>query len=79
MLNLVNIRIKFLPTMDMDNRFEIFWDHYSYIFDQYITYLAKFCQRAPITHDIKDIVRGIFWILDSGSQWRNLPKEFPLL
>ena len=63
--------------MDMDNRFEIFWDHYSYIFDQYITYLAKFCQRAPITHDIKDIVRGIFWILDSGSQWRNLPKEFP--
>ena len=31
-----------------------------------------------MVHDVKDILRGIFWILNSGSQWRKLPKkEFP--
>ena len=63
--------------MDMNERFEIFWECYGYIFDEYIKNIAHFCQRSPITHDIKDILKGIFWILDSGAQWRKLPKEFP--
>ena len=28
-------------------------------------------------YDLRDIVNAIFWILRTGSQWRNLPKEFP--
>ena len=28
-------------------------------------------------YDLRDIVDGIFWILRTGSQWRNLPDEFP--
>ena len=28
-------------------------------------------------HDLRDVVNGILWILRTGSQWRNLPKEFP--
>jgi transposase len=26
---------------------------------------------------LKDILSGIYWILDTGAQWRCLPKDFP--
>ena len=28
-------------------------------------------------YDLRDIVNAIFWILRTGSQWRNLPDQFP--
>jgi putative transposase len=28
-------------------------------------------------YDLRDIVNAIFWILRTGSQWRNLPDEYP--
>ena len=28
-------------------------------------------------HDLRDIVNAIFWILRTGSQWRNLPDRYP--
>ena len=38
-------------------------------------------ERLPIQrkrkYDLRDIVNAIFWILRTGSQWRNLPKEYP--
>ena len=38
-------------------------------------------EKLPIQrkrkYDLRDIVNAIFWILRTGSQWRNLPKEFP--
>lgn len=38
-------------------------------------------ERLPIQrkrkYDLRDIVNAIFWILRTGSQWRNLPREYP--
>jgi len=34
----------------------------------------KYDRRAT---PLRDIVNAIFWILRTGSQWRNLPKEYP--
>ena len=34
------------------------------------------CQRKR-THDLRDIVNAILWLLRIGSQWRNLPECFP--
>jgi transposase len=28
-------------------------------------------------HDLRDIVDAILWILRTGSQWRNLPEQYP--
>ena len=28
-------------------------------------------------YDLREVVDAIFWILRIGSQWRNLPGEFP--
>ena len=28
-------------------------------------------------HHLRDVVDGIFWMLRTGSQWRNLPEVFP--
>jgi hypothetical protein len=29
-------------------------------------------------YDLRNVDDGIFWFLRIGSQWRNLPKKFPL-
>ena len=38
-------------------------------------------ERIPLErkrkHDLRDVVDGIFWMLRTGSQWRNLPEKFP--
>lgn len=38
-------------------------------------------EKLPIQrkrkYDLRDKVDAIFWILRTGSQWRNLPGEFP--
>ena len=28
-------------------------------------------------YDLRNVVDGIFWLLRTGSQWRNLPEKFP--
>ena len=33
------------------------------------------CRQAG--YDLRDVVNAIFWILRTGSQWRNLPAYFP--
>lgn len=38
-------------------------------------------EKLPIQrkrkYDLRDVADAIFWILRTGSQWRNLPTEFP--
>ena len=38
-------------------------------------------ERIPLErkrkHDLRNVVDGIFWMLRTGSQWRNLPEKFP--
>ena len=31
----------------------------------------------PRTHDLREILNAIFYLLKSGCQWRMLPHEFP--
>ena len=52
-------------------RFEKFWQVLSPLFEK------KKSRGRPAKHAVKDILKAIVWILDTGSQWRNLPKEFP--
>jgi transposase len=37
---------------------------------------AAACGR-PRAHDLRDVVNAIFYVAQSGCQWRMLPKEFP--
>jgi transposase len=37
----------------------------------------KKAQAAAALYDLRDIVNAIFWILRTGSQWRNLPDHYP--
>lgn len=43
--------------------------------------LALIPQRTgagrPLTHDLKSIIRAIFYVVKTGIQWMNLPREFP--
>ena len=42
---------------------------------QYISFFLPNKTRG--IHDLRAIVDAIFWQLRTGSQWRNLPKEYP--
>ena len=33
--------------------------------------------RRPRTHDLREILSAVFYILKSGCQWRLLPHDFP--
>jgi hypothetical protein len=58
-----------------DSKFESLWAIVGYLFsDRPRSALGG----RPVKHAFKEIVRGICWILDTGAQWRTLPKEFPL-
>jgi transposase len=52
-------------------RFEDFWQVVNPIFDRKINI------GRPAKHPLKEILRAICWMEDTGAQWRNLPKEFP--
>lgn len=36
-----------------------------------------FAEQAYCELDLREVLNGIFWILRTGSQWRNLSSEFP--
>ena len=36
-----------------------------------------FKEQAYCELDLREVLNAIFWILRTGSQWRNLPAEFP--
>jgi transposase len=55
------------------NKFELIWKHVSFMFQHTKSDLGG----RPMKHEFKDILEGIYWILDTGAQWRNLPKHFP--
>lgn len=57
------------------NKFERLWETCGFLFEDY---LKPSLAGRPPKHPFKEILRGIFWILDTGAQWRNLPKnDFP--
>ena len=36
-----------------------------------------FSEQVYCDLDLREVLNGIFWILRTGSQWRNLPSDFP--
>jgi transposase len=58
-----------------DNKFEVIWSIGKHIFD-YNPEAKRLGGPLP-THSMKEILRAIYWIKDSGAQWKYLPKEFP--
>jgi transposase len=38
---------------------------------------SKSCRGRPRTTDLRAVVNGIFYIAQTGCQWRMLPKDFP--
>lgn len=58
-----------------DSKFEKIWSTSKHIFD-YDLEKNSGAGRKP-SHSMKEIFRAIYWIMDSGAQWKYLPKEFP--
>lgn len=38
---------------------------------------AKYCRGRPRTTDLRAVVNAIFYVAETGCQWRMLPKDFP--
>jgi transposase len=57
-----------------DSKFERFWAIVDFIF---IDRPPSPLGGRPFKHPFKEILRGVCWILDTGAQWRALPREFP--
>lgn len=52
--------------------------HYNLLTDsQWQVMKASLPIQRKRKHDLRDVVDGIFWMLRTGSQWRNLPEKFP--
>ena len=58
-----------------DSKFEKIWSISKHIFE-YASEKKYGAGRKP-SHSMKEIFRAIYWILDSGAQWKYLPHEFP--
>ena len=58
-----------------DSKFEVIWSISKHIFDHKVED-NRLGGRRP-THSMKEILKAIYWIKDSGAQWKYLPKEFP--
>ena len=56
-----------------DSKFELIWKNIKSCFEYHRS--AK--GGRPQKYTLKKIVHAIFWILDTGSQWRRLPPCFP--
>jgi transposase len=56
-----------------NSKFELIWTYVYPIFEFQKSPLGG----KPMLHKPKDILAGIYWILDTGAQWRCLPKDFP--
>lgn len=57
-----------------DSKFERLWAIVGFLFSDRPKLTLG---GRPVKHAFKEILRGICWILDTGAQWRALPKEFP--
>ncbi len=51
--------------------------------DEQLDWLADRVPEAPVSPkggrpaiDKRDALRGIFWILDNGAKWKDLPRRF---
>ena len=51
--------------------------------DEQLEWLAERVPDAPVSPlggrpalDKRRALRGIFWILDNGAKWKDLPREF---
>lgn len=58
-----------------DSKFEVIWSICKHIFD-FDPGEQRRVGRKP-TYFMKKIFTAAYWILDSGAQWKYLPKEFP--
>lgn len=62
----------------VDNPLKFMQTQYKRLTDPQWEFIKK---ELPVqrrrTYDLRDIVDGIFWILRTGSQWRNLKETYP--